>query len=595
MEKARENQKGEKTRSQSSIQEKLSQLAEEGDLNSIMTFVANSPSSTRARYITVCLRELAERGNEITYRLLIKRTFGEFRANLEAKYDVLAAIKLLKAFYETVSVDVIYIDRSSFLNIIKEEALKLVKPGKKLPSINWELHKAIACKMKHCFSAAVKCFIESKDWGAISLILRSNFREKISLCERIIAEIQTEYDIMSNVIRKCLENKVTLKALVKIIRFDLLDTESRRKLFCSALSENRPEVIHFGIKENLFKLQGDLLVLTFSSECFEELLNSYFDIYRNYIHQLLTGRFGCCSDSRALHYLVDPRTLQILFKHKEFDNNRIYKDEMFRFLFVSCENLLSPFTCMENRYTAVSAFCILLDYSKNIGGLSQDVINTAFSTIVFANGTKFEESLVNFQIYVTTTMTSHGYTFTELELSQEFLDGLKGSKKLSNLLDLLIEISDQTHFNIFNRKIKGNNTIMTLKGMARRTIRRHVKIPFRRNLKRLIRQYCLPFIIEQLLNLHNEFAELDAHPIKFEIDDQEGVTFVDEDEAIASPDFILIENFSFFRDINCYCVNNNNNIIVEEFPPYPIEPEVVAPAVQEIEQEDLTKFCEAFV
>lgn len=555
----------------------------------MVSLINDSDERYKMRVTTICLKELARQNNVNLYKIIIRKALGEINRSLQDNCKIHSSVTLLKAFYETTSIDVIYINRSAFLSIIKEETTKLLKPGKDLPCLNWELHQMLASNITDGLSTIVRTIKNCDDWSLFYALLNSNLNEKLDVCKALLDKLGSDPYYLSVIMAICLESDIELTDLISSVNLNKLDTKKRKELFYSALAEERLDFIDYGINKDLFRLEGELLVSSFSSVTFPEFLKKYCHIYKKYITKLLTIRSGCCSDERALYVLTEPMTLMILLEHEDFRCNSFIKDELFRFLFISCHNLLSSVGRLENRYTLLSAFCLLLDNSENSGGFSQDVINDVFSVLAFAES-EFEITLVDLAIYIATTLISYGYVSTSLDFTEEFTEAWKENTRLRNLLDLLLLVSSQNQFNSLMRKIKGVHTVMTLKGMARHKIRQSIRIPFQKNLECLVVNLNLPYLLQRILNLDYELENLNARKIDFKIDKEEGVIFLHQDDAVLSDDSIILENLSFFKNIDL-SIPPGNFVIVDS---YSDEDDSPFHSLKKKKLKDVSRFHDAF-
>lgn len=464
-----------------------------------------------SKYLQALLLTIKEDRKEI-FELLIRY---KVLAGRPYPRDEKEELKSIKYILNNAIIYLIQHNKPTWLENILRTSIKIPKDKRELENINRYLRMSINLNNKQCFLIILKFIRFSKNREAASLILSSNFDERIDIFIKSISHLFKKETIILQILKNCIINKVKLQDLKKIIHLVKLNEKSKSQLCHTTLMNDYFEFYQYAKDINFFKFTDEHVYGTIFYGCsfLKQLLFWYGDIYKLYLDKLIVNE----KNISWIMYRWDK--MLTIFSHPNIGNNQKYINVIFESFIKKAKDFLSSLPSKHLRQMWLSSFCILLHCSDNEYGLSQHVTDILLSSSI-NNTITVSHSLTFFYCILIITLISYGYSFNNLSIiDQQFFKIVQEERNdiILRLFSIILENCNQAQLNNFQRRVKYKTTIMSLKGQSRWVIRNSLKRPFHKNLQKFVKTYKLPLYFRKLISLESEMDMYKILPLKYVI------------------------------------------------------------------------------
>ncbi|CAD5117075.1 DgyrCDS5894 [Dimorphilus gyrociliatus] len=356
------------------------------------------------------------------------------------------------------------------------------------------------------------------------LLLNSNLKAKFAVIKKML-ENRRKNDINdSSLIESLSRFKAPLYSVATMLKLMTFNVEEKEKIGEIFLRNRAEELFQYGVKKNIFPftIRAALTSLTWSNRILNNFIDDHFSIYRELFNN---NKLFIMKD----YDIPNPNAILKAFNHRRFQDCQQIKSFFFKNLFQDqnlSNGLVDSIRHGNEWFTAL--FAVTIGYDMGLR-LSQGVIDFAFTQLLNGsslrskhhtawNSIDYTSQEVFWCCRLLVTIIWCGYTLSDTNNLKNLYEKTKSNCSGSDTFDRLLHFianSSQKQFSFLMRIANRNHEIMTLKSMARSTIRSELTKPFRRNLAILLDKY--PHVQSDFINLENEIVDLKLERIKFRI------------------------------------------------------------------------------
>ncbi|CAD5117080.1 unnamed protein product [Dimorphilus gyrociliatus] len=417
--------------------------------------------------------------------------------------------KELRGFYDTVEGCLQNHNNKELLEFWRK--LKTIKKCEDIFGLLFQ--KVIQQENRDYFDIFMRLKIIRMNEDTPVMILKSKFDDKIKIAKLffksynwndedswlyLIYEIndppnsQKQLRMLAN----CFEKRIDLYDLRKLMACHKKTTNQFRNFIKLLLPKLDFEYFLELMNHKVFEFNETVALASLECQCtfLKELLKHYGSLYLEVIENINHGLFGT---------KPEPLSYNLYTIFKETFKSQMHKNIVFDY-FVT--NIIP---CYQNEQELSSgpdcwySLFVLIRFSQD-GAIFSELIRN----YVYLFLKKKAEDRLNYPVSeskrITTfiaTMIWHAFsTDYFLFLHDETNECFDFLKEQNFPFEILMLASDQSYFNKLV-KIRKEARLMSLKEMARWTLRRNIRKPFHDNLMKMINDLKLPFLVEKMLNL----------------------------------------------------------------------------------------------
>ncbi|CAD5117074.1 unnamed protein product [Dimorphilus gyrociliatus] len=372
------------------------------------------------------------------------------------------------------------------------------------------LDNAVERNNRCCLDILTRSLNIQKIYESFNIILNSFIKDKFDIIKRMINNRRLNNAKDLDLLVYLVNHNVSMENLKNLLSFMDFTGEDKQNLTVKIFSCHEFEFFQYGMKLKLFDFDEDTAlcsILLWKCYILNDLLTYYPNVYQSLFEDADLFKFENFEFPKA-------STMLTIFSHPNFQQKQNYRNTFLKLLCgreVFSKIVNGPFVD-ENNWLCL--FCVTLHCSENSSGLSQDIVNYAFNKLL-QSSIKASESGMIICYRLIVTLIWYGYSVDDLKLPEVFYRIIREDNIHNYLFTFLLHAVDQRSFNFMVKKKEKRISVMSLKGMVRSFIRKHIRRPFRKNLDILGED--LPILTKRQLGLDAEIEGIDIQRFKYKV------------------------------------------------------------------------------